>query len=90
MAKNRKTREQKKLSDLRHNFKHQIVNNTFEVKTSSIKIETKTPSAIHTLYPYLIKDLTKTLTLTTAIIAVQIILFAILKNHLITIPNLIY
>ena len=90
MAKNRKTREQKKLSDLRHNFKHQIVNNTFDVKPSSIKIEANKLLTTYTTYPYLIKDLTKTLTLTAAIIAVQVVLFTILKNHLITIPNLTY
>lgn len=90
MAKHKKTREQKKLSDLRHNFKHQIVNNTFEVKASSVKNSENSPLTTHTNYPYLVKDLTKTLTLTTAIISAQLVLFAILKNHIITIPNLSY
>ena len=90
MAKTRKTREQKRLSDLRHNFKHQIVNNTFDVKVSSVKIATNLSSVTHASYPYLVKDLTKTITLTAAIVAVQIILFTILKNHIIIIPNLTY
>lgn len=90
MAKKKKTRDQKKIADLRHNFKHQIVPNTFEVKLPSTKIETKKSDYGYNSYPYLVKDLTKTFTLTLTIIGIQILLFLFLKNHVITIPGLLY
>lgn len=90
MAKKKKTREQKRLADLRHNFQHQIVNHTFEVKFPASKIDSKISPAISAPYPYLAKDLSKTFTLTALIVAAQIILFFILKNHLIMILGLAY
>jgi len=93
MAKRRKTREQKKLADLRHKIFHKTVNYTFDVSTPSIKNEAKsTPqSPASTIsYSYLMQDLTKTVTLTAVIIGAQIFLFLLLKIHLINIPGIIY
>lgn len=97
MAKRRKTREQKKLADLRHNFTHSFVQNVHS--EAKIKLETKedpiisekiqTVSSLNE-YPFLIKDLSKTGVLTTLILGFQIILFFLLKNHTLKIPGLIY
>jgi hypothetical protein len=97
MAKKRKTREQKKLADLRHNFTHSLENSTtFEAKyrlqpKTSVAplVKTKTPTS-QSLYPYLAKDLTKTGLLTAGIVFFQITLFILLKNHILTIPGLSY
>lgn len=89
MAKKRKTREGKKLADLRHNFQHQVVLNTFDSKLPLAKIG-KQETSTSTYHPYVVKDLTKTFMLTGVIVAAQIVLFFILKNHLITIFGLTY
>lgn len=97
MAKRRKTREQKKLADLRHNFNHSFVNKvhseakiTLETIKSS-KASTKSQTAISlNEYPFLIKDLSKTGILTLLILGFQIVLFFLLKNHTLKIPGLIY
>ena len=97
MAKKRKTREQKKLADLRHNFTHDQMSKA--IPSTKIKLPTKeivlplekTKSSNSTnLYSYLIKDLSKTGLLTTAILTIQIILFSLLKNHTLKIPGLNY
>lgn len=97
MAKKRKTREQKKLADQRHNFIHSLAKHSHsEAKITlenkeSIKplIKQERPVAINE-YPYLVKDLSKTTLLTGAILTFQLILFFLLKNHIFTIPGLIY
>ena len=96
MAKRRKTREQKKLADLRHNFTHSFVQNVHS--EANIKLETKEnanisktqPATSLNEYPYLLKDLSKTGILTALILGFQIILFFLLKNHTLKIPGLIY
>lgn len=91
MAKKRKTREEKKLADLRHTFTHQNTLNTLETKPLFTKIETKKPTvATYSNYPYLAKDLTKTFILSASIIGAQILLFISLKTHLIKIPGISY
>jgi len=95
MAKNRKTREQKKLADLRHAFKHVEVGQ----ETPAVKTQTKLEGTISlsykpkvtastNQYPYLIKDLSKTGILTLSILAFQIILFTLIKTHTLTIPGI--
>jgi len=97
MAKKRKTRQQKILADLRHNFRHTLVNQV----PSSEKIQPQPASGISlsykpnlqtsiNTYPYLVKDLSKTGVLTLAILIFQIILFALLKNHVLIIPGISY
>ena len=88
MAKKRKTRAQKKLSDFRHNFTHSIN----QASTSfQINLEKKAP-AMESLssYPYLIKDLTKTTFLTLSIMGAQLILYFALTHHLFKIPGFNY
>jgi hypothetical protein len=95
MAKKRKTREQKKLADLRHTFQHVIVGQeTSAAKTNiqpsnTISLSYKPKTTILTnQYPFLVKDLSKTGILTLLILAFQIVLFALLKNHVLTIPGI--
>ncbi len=94
MAKNRKTRQEKKLADLRHNFVHSSVNQiTFEAKTQQkelIKAFSSPKLASANSYPYLVKDLSKTGILTLTILAFQTILFILLKKHIFVIPGLSY
>lgn len=95
MAKKRKTREQKKLADLRHNFTHVhalITTPSFDFKKQLpiTKIEANATVIYDEAYPYLKKDLSKTALLTLGILAFQIILFMSLKNHIFVIPGLAY
>lgn len=97
MAKRRKTREQKKLADLRHSFVHSAQSITkFEAKNlsiSSIKvpsIEKVSNTVSLEPYPYLVKDLSKTGLLTLTILALQIVLFYLFKNHILIIPGINY
>jgi hypothetical protein len=95
MAKKRKTRDQKKLADLRHTFNHVYVGHeTSAAKTqptnaSTISLSYKPKTTILTnQYPYLAKDLAKTGILSFGILAFQIILFVLLKNHVLSIPGI--
>jgi len=97
MAKRRKTREQKKLADQRHNFAHSLATTSnFEAKISlpSKTIQSSSKLAktqtVTNEYPFLLKDLTKTAILTGAILSFQIILFILLKHHSFVIPGLTY
>ena len=97
MAKKRKTKEQKRLADLRHTFRHVLVSQVSS--TPKISAQSKesislsyrpNPQGLVTTYPYLKKDLSKTSILTLGILIFQIILFALLKNHVLTIPGIGY
>jgi len=96
MAKKRKTREQKILADLRHNFKHNFISQAplTEKIQPQIVPSIIAPIAGKTValsaYPYLVKDLTKTAILTLGIFVFQIILFTLLKNHVLIIPGISY
>ncbi len=87
MAK-RKTRQQKIASDQRRPISGE---NTFVFSlANSSKIPQKTIIKTTTMYPYLIKDLTKTAILTAIIVTFQLSLFFLLKSHIIRIPGLGY
>lgn len=88
MAKNRKTREQKKLADSRHISYHKTSSPTYQISPQS-KLP-QAPTQPTNSYPYLVKDLSKTAIMTFSIVAVQIILFYMLTNRLINIPGLSY
>ena len=97
MAKKRKTREQKILADLRHNFRHTFVSQvapTERIQTQPKNIISSSyrpnPQTSTNAYPYLVKDLSKTGILTLCILAFQIVLFALLKNHILAIPRIGY
>jgi hypothetical protein len=95
MAKKRKTRDQKKLADLRHTFNHVFVGqetpaektSIHPISTISLSYKPKTTISINE-YPYLAKDLIKTGLLTFGILTFQIILFTLLKNHVLSIPGI--
>jgi hypothetical protein len=87
MAKKRKTKAHKKLADQRHVFQHQYTPPVFEIDPSPT---INTSSTETTAYPYLAKDLTKTVLISSVIVAAQLLLFLILKNNIITIPGITY
>mgnify|MGYP006871789676 CR=1 FL=1 len=104
MAK-RKTRQQKIIADLRRQInasqtksvpiekkveKHkQTLSPSLNLSTLNLN-PTKQAISTFTNTSYLIKDLRKTVILTTSIIVIQIILLVILKNHILTFNGLIY
>jgi hypothetical protein len=94
MAKKRKTKEQKRLADLRHNFKHAYTfvnpSSTQPKQDIAKKYENTTTTVLTNAYPYLKKDLSKTALLMFAILTFQLVLFTILKNHIFVIPGLNY
>jgi len=97
MAKKRKTKEQKKLADLHHKFTHTLTSQIppavkIQIQPKDIIIPSAKPNQqVSTIkYPFLIKDLSKTGILTLGILAFQIILFTLLKNHVLTIPGIGY
>ena len=99
MAKKRKTREQKILADLRHSFQHNSISVAPLAGKTETTFSTNAPSVVRgktastttlTAYPYLAKDLAKTAILTLAIFAFQIILLALLKNHILIVPGIGY
>jgi hypothetical protein len=94
MAKKRKTKEQKRLADLRHNFKHAYTLDNSSVTQPKLHVSKKseviTTSISTNAYPYLKKDLSKTALLTLGILIFQLVLLAILKSHILSIPGLTY
>ncbi len=105
MAKKKKTRQQKIIADLRRQInasqiksalvekkvekeKHPILP-SFNLPKVNLSENKQTPSTF-TNMSYLAKDLQKTAILTMSIIAFQLILLFILKNHIITLNGLIY
>ena len=98
MAKHRKTRKEKELADSRHNFTHKFVSAApFEIKfdapqktKSGLKSNNQAQAISTNAYGYLVKDLSKTAFLTAAILAFQIILFFLFKNHALVISGLKY
>jgi hypothetical protein len=104
MAK-RKTRQQKIIADLRRQINaSQIKSAPLEKKVEkreqplspslnlpTLHLSEKKPAvSTFTNTAYLIKDLRKTAILTTSIVAVQLILLIILKNHILIFNGLVY
>lgn len=97
----RKTRQQKIIADLRRKL-HSQQKSTVSLYTNDQKLENAnqvykltTPSMttgrIDTItYSYLRQDIIKTLFVTTVIIGLQIVLFLLLKNHILVLPVLTY
>jgi len=104
MAK-RKTRQQKIIADLRRQInasqtkstplekkiekREQPVSSSLNLPTLNLG-ERKQTISTFTNTSYLIKDLRKTAILTASIIAVQLILLVILKNHILILNGLTY
>jgi hypothetical protein len=96
MAKKKKTREQKILADSRHNFSHTFASQApftgkIQAQIASPMVMQRAPKTLAlNQYPYLIKDLSKTAILTLGIFIFQVILFVLLKNHVLLIPGISY
>src|ERR1035437_8644021 len=104
MAK-RKTRQQKIIADLKRQInasqtKSAPLEKKFEKHEQPLSpslnlpkfnlSEKKQPISTFTNTTYLIKDLRKTVILTASIVAVQLILLIILKNHILIFNGLVY
>jgi hypothetical protein len=105
MAKKKKTRQQKIIADLRRQIdaserksapvekkkekREQPITPSLNLPKVNIS-QAKQTTDTFTNTSYLVKDLRKTAILSTSIIAFQIVLLFILKNHVITLGGLIY
>lgn len=85
--KHKKTRKQKIIADYRHNSytleNKNIISLNPAIITSSINGDTHS-------YSYVLHDILKTGFLTLSIIAGELILYLLLKNHTITLPKISY
>ena len=103
MSKRKKTREQKIISDLRRKITLSRQPNQIKTSTQDVNSETpqkaftfSIPSIMpqknnvqsSTIYPYLFSDLRKTTALTGLILCVELLLFFLMKNHLLTLFSL--
>jgi hypothetical protein len=85
-VKHKKTRKEKIIADNRHQV--------YVLEKNNLSFNNPSPTiAIHEnslINPFILKDVLKTGILTCSIIAAQIILFFLLKRHILSIPNLSY
>ncbi len=86
-AKHKKTRKEKIIADYRHNIYSLKNQNIPPVKPSVV---TTTINAVSNPYSHVIGDISKTTMLTIFIIVGELILFFLLKNHIIIIPKISY
>lgn len=88
----RKTRQQKIIADLHRKLQTQIVGvSTYTYKNTMQTVATVRPIDSNTTNILSIKhDLTKTTIITMTIIASQLLLFYLLKTHLIRLPMVSY
>lgn len=90
MSRHKKTRQQKVMADLRRQkFVYTLENKNL---TNVLPADTPTATTIITNLPYsyIKHDILKTFLLTASIIGFQIILFVLLKNHIIVLPMVSY
>lgn len=99
MGKKKKTREQKIIADLRHQLAqtapsytlskieehHQEKHVYSPLQSSQTAVKVSSAS-----YAYLSHDLIKTGILTASLMGIQLVLFFLLKNHIVRIPMLSY
>jgi hypothetical protein len=93
MGKKRKTFKEKLISDLRRrgNILEGVRTTSLPLPTpQEIVLQVPTPKLIQNQYPYLLKDISKTGILTASVIAIQILLFILLKNHILMLPGVTY
>jgi len=85
-VKHKKTRKEKIIADYRHQV-YFLKNQNIPLNNSIITIPVNENSYSNT---HILKDVLKTGILSLSIIAMQIILFFLLKNHIITLPIIKY
>lgn len=94
MAKKKKTRQQKIIADLRRQVTlskpQESKPETKPKNFSNPALITYAPKIRAVTYPYLKKDLQKTAILTSSVIALQMILYFLLKSHILVLPRLGY
>ncbi|MBF8250315.1 MAG: hypothetical protein HW400_916 [Candidatus Levybacteria bacterium] len=95
MGKHKKTRKEKIIADYRHQvyiLKNKSITESVLDKNISLNKSTLTVSINENSYfnTHIQKDVLKTGILSFSIIAVQLILFFLLKKHIFSIPNLNY
>lgn len=101
MSRRKKTREQKKIADLRKKLQEQTSPSVMQTKASGLPsqpmVRYNIPLAIKkdslyspSSYVTIVHDVRKTFLLTTSIITVELILFFLLTHHIVTIPMLRY
>lgn len=83
--KHKKTRKEKIIADYRHQV-YSLKNKDIPLSVSPNVGTDKNSYS----YTYVLNDVLKTTLLTLSIIAIQIVLFFLLKKHIISIPNLSY
>ena len=86
-VKHKKTRKEKIIADYRHNIYSLENQNISPVKPIVV---TATTNAASNPYPHVISDISKTAILTIFIIIGELILFFLLKNHIIILPKISY
>ena len=86
-AKHRKTLKQKIISDYRHHI-YTLEDRNFSTPSPTIT-NTLINSSSHS-YSYVLSDVSKTAILTIFIIIGELILFFLLKNHMIVLPEISY
>jgi hypothetical protein len=96
MSKAKKTRQQKIISDLRKQLQTQPTSTTshkphqysYSASTSSHRLETTKLSEVTSAH--VAKDLSRTLLLTAALLFAELILFLLVRNHIVSIPMVKY
>jgi len=86
MSKHKKTRKEKIIADYRHQV-YVLKNKDITVNSPAIPNAANENSYFGA---YILKDVLKTGILTSSIIAMEIVFFFLLKNHIFSIPNLNY
>ena len=84
--KHKKTRKQKIIADYRHQV-YILKNESMPLNNPTLAIPVNENSYLNT---HVLKDVLKTGILTCSIVATQIIIFFLLKNHVIKLPNINY
>jgi len=85
-ARHKKTRKEKIIADYRHQV-YILKNKDMPLNNSTLNISVNDGAYLNT---HVVKDVLKTGILTGSIIAAQIILFFLLKNHIISLPIVKY
>jgi len=86
MTRHKKTRQEKIIADYRHQV-YVLKNNSVPLNNSTVAITVNENSD---LTANILRDVLKTTILTCAIVALQIVLFFLLKRHIITLPIVKY